>query len=75
MTESTWGKMFLSTKKVFFPAFTASRGRSSWIILMASPAAVASSSMEQFDMGKPVREEIMVWKLMRASRRPWDISA
>jgi hypothetical protein len=42
---------------------------------MASAAAVASSSSEAPASGSPVRSDTMVWKLMRASRRPWAISA
>ena len=38
---------------------------------MASAAAVASSSREALAMSRPVRSQTMVWKLMRASRRPW----
>lgn len=37
---------------------------------MASAAAVASSSREALDMSKPVREVVMVWKLINDSRRP-----
>ena len=67
--------MSSSTKITFLPALTASRGRSSNIMRIASAAAVASSSIEQLASEKPVREEIIVWKLMSASRRPWVISA
>ena len=42
---------------------------------MASAAAVASSSSEALAMGMAVRSQTMVWKLMRASRRPCEISA
>jgi hypothetical protein len=41
---------------------------------MASAAAVASSSMEAPDTGRPVRSATVVWKLISASRRPWLIS-
>ena len=55
----SWSKC--STKITFLPAFTASLERSSYDILIASAAAVASSSIEQFEMLKPVKEEIIVW--------------
>ncbi|CAM3863362.1 hypothetical protein TSST111916_11100 [Tsukamurella strandjordii] len=42
--------------------------------VMASAAAVASSSMELLAISMPVRSETMVWKLSSASRRPWLIS-
>ena len=42
---------------------------------MASAAAVPSSSMEALAMAIPVRSQTMVWKLTRASIRPWEISA
>jgi hypothetical protein len=44
-------------------------------MFIASAAAVASSRREALASGKPVRSPIMVWKLMRASRRPCEISA
>ena len=43
--------------------------------VMASAAAVASSSMEALAMSMPVRSVTMVWKLTSASMRPWEISA
>ena len=36
-------------------------------MVMASAAAVASSSSEALEMGMPVRSQIMVWKLSRDS--------
>src|SRR5699024_4889129 len=42
--------------------------------VIASAAAVLSSSSEEFAVGKPVRSAIMVWKFNKASRRPWEIS-
>ena len=48
---------------------------SRWHIIMASAAAVPSSSMEAFAISSPVRSQTIVWKLRRASRRPCDISA
>ena len=40
----------------------------------ASATAVASSSRDAFAMSRPVRSCTAVWKLRRASRRPWLIS-
>ena len=42
--------------------------------VIASAAAVPSSRSEAFAVGSPVRSPTTVWKLMRASRRPWEIS-
>ena len=42
--------------------------------VIASAAAVASSSIEAFAIAIPVRSVTIVWKLMSASRRPWEIS-
>ena len=44
-------------------------------MVIASAAAVPSSSREELDMGKPVRSEIIVWKLSSDSSRPCAISA
>ena len=41
---------------------------------MPSTTAVASSSIEAFAVASPVRSVTMVWKLMRASSRPCEIS-
>ena len=43
--------------------------------VMASAAAVASSSMEALAMSIAVRSVTMVWKFTSASMRPWLISA
>ena len=43
--------------------------------VMASAAAVASSSIDALAMGMPVRSHTMVWKLTSASMRPCEISA
>ena len=43
-------------------------------MVMASAAAVASSSSEAFAVGSPVRSSTIVWKLSSASSRPWLIS-
>ena len=44
------------------------------INVIASAAAVASSSIEALATSMPVRSEIMVWKFSNASSRPWLIS-
>ena len=41
---------------------------------IASAAAVASSSSEEPATSRPVRSVTTVWKLSRASSRPWEIS-
>jgi hypothetical protein len=43
--------------------------------VIASAAAVASSSSEALAICMPVRSQTMVWKLSSASRRPCEISA
>ena len=42
--------------------------------VIASAAAVASSSIDAPATGSAVRSSTMVWKLSRASSRPWEIS-
>ena len=42
--------------------------------VIASAAAVASSSSEAFAVGRPHRSPTMVWKFSSASRRPCEIS-
>ncbi len=42
--------------------------------VMASAAAVPSSSIEALATSIPVRSLTMVWKFSSASRRPWLIS-
>ena len=42
--------------------------------VIASAAAVPSSSSEAPASGSPVRSATMVWKLSSASSRPWEIS-
>ena len=42
--------------------------------VIASAAAVPSSRSEEFEVGRPARSATTVWKLMRASSRPWEIS-
>jgi hypothetical protein len=43
-------------------------------MVIASAAAVASSSIDAPATGSPVRSSTIVWKLSSASRRPWEIS-
>ncbi len=43
--------------------------------VIASAAAVASSSSDAFAISMPVRSAIIVWKLISASIRPCEISA
>ena len=42
--------------------------------VIASAAAVPSSSSEALAVGSPVRSPMTVWKVMSASSRPWEIS-
>ena len=42
--------------------------------VIASAAAVASSSIEALAIARAVRSQIMVWKLTSASSRPCEIS-
>ncbi len=44
-------------------------------IVIASAAAVASSSSDALASGRPVRSLTIVWKFSSASSRPWAISA
>ena len=43
--------------------------------VMASAAAVASSSIDALAIGMAVRSHTIVWKFTSASIRPWLISA
>ena len=58
-----------STKNVLPPLPLTRRS-----IVIASAAAVASSSIDALARSMPVRSLTMVWKLRSASRRPWEIS-
>ena len=42
--------------------------------VIASAAAVPSSSRHALAVGRPVRSPMTVWKLSSASSRPWQIS-
>ena len=44
------------------------------ISVIASAAAVDSSSIDALAISIPVRSVTIVWKLRRASKRPWLIS-
>jgi hypothetical protein len=44
-------------------------------IVIASAAAVASSSIEALARSRPVSSLAIVWKFSSASSRPWEISA
>ncbi|PQM48446.1 hypothetical protein C1Y40_01343 [Mycobacterium talmoniae] len=44
------------------------------INVMASAAAVPSSSIDALATSRPVRSATMVWKFSNASSRPWLIS-
>ena len=59
-----------ATTKVSLLFFTLRRAS-----VMASAAAVASSSIDALAMAMPVRSQTMVWKLTSASMRPCEISA
>ena len=66
---SVWGWTSRSTANV------ARSDRSArWHSVIASAAAVASSSRDALAMSMPVRSLTMVWKLSRTSSRPWEIS-
>ena len=71
-TSRVCGSTSSATKKRFDVAL-APRLRSASV--MASAAAVASSSIEAPAIAMPVRSQTMVWKFSSASSRPWDISA
>ncbi len=64
-----WGSASASTRNTFEVDFEARRATS-----MPSTTAVDSSSIEALAVASPVRSVTIVWKLMRASRRPCEIS-
>ena len=68
-TSMVWGRASASTTKG--PDALRLPRRTS---VIASAAAVASSSSEELAVGRPVRSPITVWKLSRASSLPWEIS-
>jgi hypothetical protein len=63
------GRVSASTTYTLLVAFDERRAS-----VIASPAAVASSSSDAFAVGRPVRSAITVWKFSSASSRPWLIS-
>ena len=69
MTAMVWGLQSASTKNTVESPFTARRA-----MVMASAAAVPSSSSEALASGSPVRSDTSVWKFSRASSRPCEIS-
>ena len=74
-TAHVWGKTPSDTTNRFTPALAALRLRALKSMVMASAAAVASSSKLALANSMPVRSHTMVWKFIRASNRPWAISA
>ena len=69
-TSSVCGSTSSATKKTLLfdlPMRSAS--------VMASAAAVASSSIDALAIAMPVRSVTMVWKFSSASMRPCEISA
>ena len=66
-----WGWQVAETKNLWpsVPDF------SRWHIIIASAAAVPSSSIEALAISMPESSQTMVWKLSSASSRPWEISA
>jgi len=68
-TATVCGWVSASTKKALAGCFVERRMR-----VIASAAAVDSSSIEAFAIPMPVRSLTMVWKLRSASSRPWLIS-
>ena len=64
-TASVCGCVSASTANTFDSLFEVRR-----ISVMASAAAVDSSSSEALAMSKPVKSVTMVWKLISASKRP-----
>ena len=70
MTSIVCGWQSPATTRVSPLLFTLRRAS-----VMASAAAVASSSIEALAMAMPVRSQTMVWKFTSASMRPCEISA
>ena len=68
-TSSVCGSVSASTTNRALFAFPARRSR-----VIASAAAVASSSSDAPATGSPVRSATVVWKVSNASSRPWLIS-
>ena len=68
-TSMVCGWQFASTRKRSLGDFVTRCNR-----VMASAAAVPSSSSEALAMSRPLRSAIIVWKFRSASSRPWLIS-
>ena len=69
ITPSVCGNTSASTMNRCDSAFEARRAT-----VIASAAAVASSSSDALAVGSPVRSETIVWKFSSASSRPCEIS-
>jgi hypothetical protein len=69
MTEMVCGRASASTTYTLHFAFDERRAS-----VIASAAAVPSSSRLALAVSSPVRSETMVWKFSNASSRPWLIS-
>ena len=69
-TSRVCGRQSASARKTL-PAFGPATRRAS---VIASAAALASSSREALATASPVRSATIVWKLSSASRRPCEIS-
>jgi hypothetical protein len=69
-TSMVWGWQASETQKVLASFFL----RALKARVMASAAAVPSSSREALAISIPVRSVTRVWKLSSASSRPWEIS-
>ena len=67
------GWHFSETKNVRWAEASPSLSR--WHIIIASAAAVPSSSIEALAISRPVISVTSVWKFSSASSRPWEISA
>jgi len=70
MTPIVWGNACWSTTSTASADALLARR----ISIMASAAAVLSSSSEALAVCRPVRSMMTVWKLINASSRPWEIS-
>ena len=68
-TASVCGSVSASTTNRALRAFPARRSS-----VIASAAAVASSSSDAPATGRPVRSATIVWNVSSASSRPWLIS-
>jgi len=74
MTAIVCGWQRRETTKILPAFFCWAGGRIAIDMVMASAAAVASSSMEALATDRPVRSVARVWTFSRDSRWPWLIS-